>query len=323
MAIHSTAPPPVRDELIVSYVGGKQTANRTDALPEFRRSGAGALLQQILTGLGARDVHITKVFNRTTDLKPVSGILPDAHGVRVRLKPAGQDRGYLVVVLARPAETVAELCRRVEAGAARVLGHAPPRVTPEDPLVVDRVVELVDAIDYHPEFGATLPDFADAVAAEAGPGEDAGFWFRALLAAEQRGRLLRNGVCFYRPAYPDDEGAGTTIEGSSGPELPPVTSAPAPPPVQPTSSSPPPAAAIDLLAENATSFIEALVEVRAAHADRRAVLDRVAEIRENLTRAEAEACRDLAAVEARLAAAQARVNPDLLLLLADVARPVS
>lgn len=316
-----------RGNLVIEYVG-QMHGQAAQTLSRFEQTGALHALMRLTHDMGPRTVQLLNSFVRKTRYALVSSILPlpNGRGVRLRIKPEGQ-LGFIAVILVKEGETANGLAKLLERKNETIFGPPPVAMLPNDPQVVRRAVEAVRTLDsnaYQPGPDDGLLEFADRVAEEIGPSEDPGYWFKALCAGEELGKLFRDGTRFMVIEPLEDEKS-----------LAPAVSA-IPMPVQSSSATammPTPVLlplppvdlgdvqgdqATELLAENADDLIEAIQAVRAARADRQTIVHRIAEVRHNLALAEAAYIRDLEAVDKRLAEARAKVNPDMLLLLADV-----
>ena len=256
-----TFPAPTRPS--VEWVAGGQNAKDRARQRHFGTTPL-RLIENTLERAGLRPagrrLQVVSTFLRSSALPPVSGVLADAHGCRLRVKPTGDDQGYLVVVLCDAGETPEALAAKLEPAAKHVSAGttADPVPPPDSEPVYRQAAGIAARIDR----AASLADFATQVAEEVGPGEDPHYWMRALTAAESHGLLLRNGTTFYPSG---------TVEA----DIAPVAADPAPSPTPPprpaadAASSDVDAGALEALAGSAGGLIAALSRLQKLNDERK------------------------------------------------------
>lgn len=264
----------------LEWVAGGLNAKDPIRQRDFDSHGSRDLLTQTLTKAGipamGRRVQVIRSFVRASDMPPVSGILADKHGVRLRIKPKRYDQGFMTVVLCESGETPESLASRLEPAARAVSGGVAeePLPDPESELVYRRAADIAGELDS----AESLPGFADNVAAEMGPGMSAAYAWKALCAAETAGLLYRNGTAFLpveSPPEPEPETLPVApVPGSSAahPHNPmPVA---APPPTNGSLDM----TAVEILANNAGALAPALSRIQKLNDTRKNLLKKRAEL---------------------------------------------
>lgn len=279
--------PPVRQParlpangFALEWVAAGQNAKTDKRHREFDSGGSRAILTALLEKANlivtTRRVQVVGAFIRSTAMPEASGIIPDRHGVRVRIRPSGSEQGFMCVILCEGKETPDQLTDTIKKAALESFGDASNEELPEpnEAGVVDTAVEIVRSLgDVQ---SRSLGEFAALVAEESGPGADPAYWMKALAAAEEAGRLYRNGTKFML--------ADTRTEPvPAQPEAVVVVSEPTPPPLLEIR---PPAplddSAVQMLANNAGAMISSLSRLQKLNDERKNLLTKKSDIERQL-----------------------------------------